>query len=498
MKKILSRIFGKKKLNNIGMTLVEVLVAMSIVSIAVVPLLHAFVKVTQFSMKGRMLQQTSTVAQTVMENCKAFNVDDIQKMMLGVTENGIVYGPFLKGDYAQYCEYGYDINETTVVTEELDEKGNLVEKDHILEVQDYYINNIQLDNQKYGIKFTLTPIFQAKKPIMQSEKMNPKLDAVFREESAVVDPVSQQKTMKYYEEMFFEDVAMGHIAKEIQTQSGYTVNFTNIELFNNFYNKEEYDPNYQKCKIHRTITINASNKTITGGVADVATVTYTYRLEAGSYDFNGITYTWPGMEIDYTVSIYDNSKHASAGTKLENVYLFYYPAYKKNVVLFYESDNIMIENQLKDGENPRELNVYLSKQIRENMITDDAKVKESLRQSELDYDVKLNHDGNRVNIYHNFETNLGDMSYDTTGWANSEDVNVHVKVWNGTAEDDEYKVKLFDSLVREEEEELMYRINLTVYRNPEYTVTEIPGTTNFIYSMTGEEVLHLDGTKIDW
>lgn len=497
MKKILSRIFGKKKLNNIGMTLVEVLVAMSIVSIAVVPLLHAFVKVTQFSMKGRMLQQTSTVAQTVMENCKAFNVDDIQKMMLGVTENGIVYGPFLKGDYAQYCEYGYDINETTVVTEELDEKGDLVEKDHILEVQDYYINNIQLDNQKYGIKFTLTPIFQAKKPIMQSEKINPKLDAVFREESMIFG-VADNRTISYYEAMFFEDYAMQHIADEIRIQSGNGVDFTNSELYNNFYNATEYDPNYQKCKIHRTITIEASNKSVSGGMADVAKVSYGYVLEPGSYSINGTTYNWTEFSMSFSVNVYDNSQHMSEGTHLENLYLFYYPGYKKNVTQFFESDTIRINNKLKDGENPRELNVFLVKQIRENMVSADATEKELLRQSELDYDVKLKHSNNKVNIYHNFETNLGDMSYNTTGWANSEDVDIHVKVWNGKAEDEEYQIKLFDSLVREEEEELMYGINLTVYRNPEYTVTEIPGTTNFIYSMTGEEVLHLDGTKIDW
>ena len=62
-----------RKVNNRGMSLIEILIAMTLLSVAIVPWMYCFVNIARFSAKGRALQHTSVMAQTVMENCKAYS-----------------------------------------------------------------------------------------------------------------------------------------------------------------------------------------------------------------------------------------------------------------------------------------------------------------------------------------------------------------------------------------------------------------------------------------
>ena len=78
-------IHKKRKLNNSGMTLVEIIVAIALLSIAIVPLMYAFVNVARFSGKARGLQQETVIAYTVMENCKALSAEEIEEQMTNGT-----------------------------------------------------------------------------------------------------------------------------------------------------------------------------------------------------------------------------------------------------------------------------------------------------------------------------------------------------------------------------------------------------------------------------
>lgn len=65
------------KLNNVGMSLVEVVIAIAILSIVILPVLHTFVQSARYNATARMRQQTTAAAQTVMENFKAYSVQEI-------------------------------------------------------------------------------------------------------------------------------------------------------------------------------------------------------------------------------------------------------------------------------------------------------------------------------------------------------------------------------------------------------------------------------------
>lgn len=66
-----------RKLNNVGMSLVEVVIAIAIMSIVILPVLRTFVQSARYNATARMRQQTTAAAQTVMENFKAYSVQEI-------------------------------------------------------------------------------------------------------------------------------------------------------------------------------------------------------------------------------------------------------------------------------------------------------------------------------------------------------------------------------------------------------------------------------------
>ena len=66
---------GKQKQSNKGFTLVEVLVAITVLSIILVPLLSAFVVAANTNAKARQTLRATTISQNVMEELKAYSLE---------------------------------------------------------------------------------------------------------------------------------------------------------------------------------------------------------------------------------------------------------------------------------------------------------------------------------------------------------------------------------------------------------------------------------------
>ena len=64
---------------NKGFTLVEVLIAITILAIIVAPLLHAFVTASRTNAKAKQLMKATTLAQNVMEEMKANSLEDVAR-----------------------------------------------------------------------------------------------------------------------------------------------------------------------------------------------------------------------------------------------------------------------------------------------------------------------------------------------------------------------------------------------------------------------------------
>lgn len=78
----------KNRNQNAGFTLVEVLIAMTILALIAAPLLHTFVTAARTNAKARKVMQSTTVAQNIMEELKAYSLEDIARDMNGLAKTG--------------------------------------------------------------------------------------------------------------------------------------------------------------------------------------------------------------------------------------------------------------------------------------------------------------------------------------------------------------------------------------------------------------------------
>ena len=67
----------KRRINNKGMSLVELMIAITILAIITVPLLHAFVSSARINRKAKQTQRLTTIGQDIMEGLKAYSVEDL-------------------------------------------------------------------------------------------------------------------------------------------------------------------------------------------------------------------------------------------------------------------------------------------------------------------------------------------------------------------------------------------------------------------------------------
>ena len=67
----------KKRNNNSGFTLVEVLIAVAILAIISIPVIQSFVSVAQVNGKGRRRLAATTVAESLMESCKGMSLKEV-------------------------------------------------------------------------------------------------------------------------------------------------------------------------------------------------------------------------------------------------------------------------------------------------------------------------------------------------------------------------------------------------------------------------------------
>lgn len=79
IKKMKRMIQNKMRLRKDGVTLVEVLVAVAVFSVVVVPLLASFVTSSRITYASRVNEQAMTIAQNLMEGVKNFGVAELSK-----------------------------------------------------------------------------------------------------------------------------------------------------------------------------------------------------------------------------------------------------------------------------------------------------------------------------------------------------------------------------------------------------------------------------------
>ncbi len=448
-----------KKSNNKGMTLIELMVAVAILSVAIVPLMYAFVNSMKYNAKSRELQQTSVLAQTIMEKCKSYTTAEIDEKM---DDKSFFASMTVAADGTKVPL----TNGTTLWGE------NRLSADEVT----YYVGGVQLENHKYDIAMYIQPherynyatgTTKTDSDMIYTESMNKYNDAVFTVNTTSVDNGSGDVYTVAGMDFEAYNAALQYINDGIKAVAATNVSIieeVNIPL------DEIASIAGNNLKVYRYIDITANND---GAGRDVVNVTYTYTFElvSGTFSYNYRTPNGSIIPLEFDVGtseiplfnptfmIYDNAATSASGAVLENIYFFYYPAYNAGTEYPIKEDVITINNNTG-----RELGFYMVKQ--KNTMYTEAQLRTN---EEHYYSPYITVSGNVI-FYHNSDQNMGGGTLTP----------LHIY---GSATP-------MGTLYSREYDNLMYDIELTIYPEGSYNGSGITAGSNPIFTM--------QGTMLDW
>lgn len=353
----------KRKVNNSGMTLVEILVAIAILTVVSMGLLQAFVSAVKYNRDAKDKQRAINLAQSVMESCKAYSLEDIYRQFNGV---GLTFGIY-KGTVGSYSGLGGSINPDHTFAPSVDNKYT------------FKMENVQYDGKLYNVDIALQP--NAMPASVENVAKTPKFsvynDAIFSQ------PSDEYKYV--YQDVINELKNAGMKIDQLPTLT--TLDTDKVVI------------NERKLEI--TMFNNSGAECVTAAVSYKYTIDkYEITKDDGTKEeFTGtFTTTVDGSDDSTTYNVYDNTVTIANGARLDNVFIYYYPAYNNNYLgSACEKDDIIITNNTG-----KTRNVYLVKQAKPGLSG------ASLYNSEQSYHPNVTLLGSSgINLYHNMLKKLG-------------------------------------------------------------------------------------------
>lgn len=291
----------RRKGNNKGLSLVELIVAVAILAIIVLPLLRSFMVSTETNMKAKKQQQAVELAQNIMEEMEVSDLQTLAKefdypgtsKLLGAADMQELTDVDANGEYelAKKTQPG--------LTSSIFKDGsNYTFVGQSSKKYYFALKNIKADGRKYDALI--------------------KLDGVT--DSSVNDANTKDLATIY-------KMDQNHDAMSLAKQTPQTV----LNTLSGMY------PGLAQRDITRTITVDITKNAATS-VTQVK-VSYSYHFVAP----DGTTVDYTGSPADpasYTDTVFDNA--GDTGRSLNNIYLFYYPWYTSTVGN--KTDKIIINN----------------------------------------------------------------------------------------------------------------------------------------------------------
>lgn len=310
---------------NKGFTLVEVLIAMTILAIIVVPLLHAFVTSSRTNAKAKQLMKATTLAQNVMEELKANSIEEVARQFnssasRSYTTNKSIVGLAEEAWEAEATSIEGELTE--VITSDLVETAGQPANSSIRDAEGSTSGPGVFVGQDGEYHFLL------KNVEMESARFDVAIE-IIRDAESGVQKLTQINAMNqsdcgYYAE---GDITKNAVASFINLNSGFTED-------------SEYKLNESNIysKFNRTITIDV--KSLSGN--ETVSIRYDYEMDSDYVAADDRFYS-------ETITVFDNYL---TGEKLKAVYLYYYPLYESE-------DKIIISN-----DNNLDIDVYLIKMFK--------------------------------------------------------------------------------------------------------------------------------------
>ena len=467
----------RSKAANAGFSLVELLIAVTILAIIVIPLLHMFVTSTRINVKSRQTLRATTVAQDIMEGLKAYNLEEVR------TQFSLPDGT-ISSDFFYPTEGFYIVNSKMIQggvreIKELetprDDEGNFVNPDDDdNEIYYFGIENLKLQGGEYDALIRLDASTYTDVKAGGSGHDNAFNGKYYADTKSVSETSGgSERDSSYHEHSEMNKNVLADIKKLIKDDlddAGDTTHDAELEAF-------ELEDLIEKRYI--TVEIeDAGSNDAEGNPQCKATITFKYICRdpfgycmntSANPEENG-KYVSYGKEGSTSGLVKDIPRTFSSG----NFYLFYYPIYKTNV------DNILFDIKdstvLFDKEQPLLKSITLAKQIRSVVDVTNNVIAPDLTDAELfaaessyaaKMDIKINSTMESNLLFRtNFDTNMSQQAKKQAEASGDPDDMV---IWNarpggGFANS---HIKLTDMVgnnVSDKVTNVIYDIEITVYK----------------------------------
>ena len=471
-----------RKLNNRGMSLIEILVAIIILAVVTGPLLHSFVTAIKLNSKAKEQQRVITAAQSIMEGFKAYTLEELcmqfyqnQATVDPSPANGGFYVVANAGGVKEIDTMG---NPYSSISSVPDGEGTaLVFTPSLGNKYAFSLENVDFEGQKYDAKVELEPLTVADMAAVPAvtnlasiEDFDVDTTAVYDQTNENIDAVVASEIVDY---VWDNTTWSGWQAYQTNTSKSEAeakaLMLENLKI-NKKTTKLEIESK-DEWKEGATVTSYTVKLQIMYDY-EIAVYTYSYVDPYSSTDKPGTTQAISGrmyLREDGTISdsnmtyatIYPTEETKDA-SKLKSISFCYYPAYDYSSVGDVGSGVSIKEECFEISSwypNPA-VNVSLIKQRHSN-ISDDAQL------STLE------------STYIGMINTMGDDSFLKLGA-------------NITAEGSNIKENLADAItpagdmVTEKSQVLIYKVKVSVY-----SAGEAAG------GFAGEPLVVLDGTMYD-
>lgn len=311
---------------NAGFSLVELLIAVIILAIIVVPMLHGFVTSARMNGKARQAQRATTVAQDIMEGLKAYDIEEL-KAQFGDPMDGfyVIESRLIKGS----------------IEEDKDREQNDPAYRGDPEMPGVYyftLEGVQIQGSEFDALIRIDARYY-EQGRLKADGYAEGHDNAFND----INMASPGSVMKGKDGSYTQSVTLNQVAAEdVQTHFGLEGDTDSLFTFKTFKDRGG--------TVNRTITLNltAGGTDAEGNVYCDADITYDYECT-----YHGETYKTSGNLTPTHGSgqwVYDEpcGSDISSG----NFYLFYYPLYEA------VKDEIVINNASNQP-----FRIYIVKQL---------------------------------------------------------------------------------------------------------------------------------------
>lgn len=325
-----------------GFSLVELLIAVIILAIIVVPTLRLFVSSARINGKAKQSQRATTVAQDIMEGLKAYNIKELQEQ----------FGDPMSGFYIMDSKliHGSIEEDTAMEQADADYRGD----PDAPGVYYFTLEDVKIQGSEYDALIRVDARAYEEDKLVDSGHKN----AFNNADMAAPGSVRDKKDGNYTEAYAYKQA----VVQDVNTY------FANLPSLSAVWDDrviaaggvdEHGDPDFSfkifknmGGAVKRTITMNLTEGTpdADGNKTIDADITFLYECTYGS----DIYQTYGNVTSGY----WTQESPFASGIGSGNFYLFYYPLYEA------AEDKIVINNEAKQP-----IRMYIVKQIDDNADT---------------------------------------------------------------------------------------------------------------------------------